>query len=358
MASVPLDQDLDALADLHNDPGRWNTRDLGNNLRKNANDDEMPEDPVLSDPEEEEERHEEDTEETAPKKRSGYGCQISRGYKALWREIDQLPSKMLDPNIANLMKKVLRAIDEDDEVFCRKDGTVNINVFDWLFKEDLMKDMLEELAMYKHYLRLLTIIRQDVLYYLAYVCLRPDYNQQLVSYPYYCKYATGASKTEFRHLDNHPDCLLAGDGANMIQGTMSLVDETKDNLSQAIVGRTTWADPRTLTERAILFGTDDEKRKKFIDECHADAARKFRVCFRATMDAEARYYPMKSYDRYKQGYGEVSSDDELVESVSSEESSGKDTGGKGEGEGSAMNIFDENDSSESPRGGASDMDTD
>ncbi|KAJ9624197.1 hypothetical protein H2203_005648 [Taxawa tesnikishii (nom. ined.)] len=526
--------DLDALANLHNDPGRWNTRDLGNNLRKNANDDEMPKDPVLSDPEEEEERHEEDTEETAPKKRSGCGCQISRGYKALWREIDQLPSKMLDPDIANLMKKVLRAIDEDDEVFCRhhvppaekydyravmesvfpgaydqfqKDGTVNINVFDWLFKEDLMKDMLEELAMYKHHLRLPTVIRQDVLYYLAYVCLRPDHNQQLVSYPYYCKYATGASKTEFRHLDNHPDCLLASDGANMIQGTMSLVDETKDNctvlikgihqhfeewwhdvqerggdktssgaviridnkiwskedeekyglqweevpckagearitlpyllhgsngglvekrvtvfpwymavkedlstleinagandwtalalshlkltsppstpsghpqmygtiayafptavpcimdsaVSQAIVGRTTWADPRTLTERAILFGTDDEKRKKFIDECHADAARKFRVCFRATMDAEARYYPMKSYDRYKQGYGEVSSDDELVESVSSEESSGKDTGGKGEGEGSAMNISDENDSSESPRGGASDMDTD
>ncbi|KAJ9622088.1 hypothetical protein H2203_006969 [Taxawa tesnikishii (nom. ined.)] len=119
MASVPLDQDLDALADLHNDPGRWNTRDLGNNLRKNANDDEMPEDPVLSDPEEEEERHKEDTEETAPKKRSGCSCQISRGYKALWREIDQLPSKMLDPDIANLMKKVLRAIDEDDEVFCR-----------------------------------------------------------------------------------------------------------------------------------------------------------------------------------------------------------------------------------------------
>ncbi|KAJ9621029.1 hypothetical protein H2203_007616 [Taxawa tesnikishii (nom. ined.)] len=129
-------------------------------------------------------------------------------------------------------------------------------------------------------------------------------------------------------------------------------------VSQAIVGRTTWADPRTLTERAILFGTDDEKRKKFIDKCHADAARKFRVCFRATMDAEARYYPMKSYDRYKQGYGKVSSDDELVESVSSEESSGKDTGGKGEGEGSAMNISNENDSSESPRGGASDIDTD
>ncbi|KAJ9621716.1 hypothetical protein H2203_007205 [Taxawa tesnikishii (nom. ined.)] len=137
----------------------------------------MPEDPVLSDPEEEEERHEEDIEETAPKKRSGYGCQISRGYKALWREIDQLPSKMLDPNIANLMKKVLRAIDEDDEVFYR-----------------------------------------------------------LVSYPYYCKYATGASKTEFRHLDNHPDCLLAGDGANMIQGTMSLVDETKDNCTVLIKG--------------------------------------------------------------------------------------------------------------------------
>ena len=55
------------------------------------------------------------------------------------------------------------------------------------------------------------IIRQDLTYWLIYVCLRLDRNHHLVSYPYYAKYAVPGDSTFFRHIDmNIPKYLQNG----------------------------------------------------------------------------------------------------------------------------------------------------
>lgn len=126
----------------------------------------------------------------------------------------------------------------------QKDGTVNIKAFDWLFITDITADMLDELQMYNYHSPLpdgqsdqgwlrnayyscaQQLIRQDPLFYIACVCLRPDHRQQLDSYPYYCEHATATSKTNFRHLDNHPDCLLAGDGVDMLGSEHDIFPQT------------------------------------------------------------------------------------------------------------------------------------
>ena len=81
------------------------------------------------------------------------------------------------------------------------------------------------------------IIRQDVSYWLLYVCLRPDRNHRLVSFPYYNKYAVEADQTAFRHIDmNIPRYLDHQRGANIIQGSVSLNDETEAHCTVLIPG--------------------------------------------------------------------------------------------------------------------------
>jgi len=78
-------------------------------------------------------------------------------------------------------------------------------------------------------------MRQDPLYYMLYYCLRPDKQTVLISYPYYIKATVPGEQTFFRHIDvNIPDLINHNRGANMIQGSVSLDDETEDNYTEII----------------------------------------------------------------------------------------------------------------------------
>ena len=103
--------------------------------------------------------------------------------------------------------------------------------------------------MFRHHLRLLNgrpnwgwlrtmvfgltkqLVRQDLAYWMLYVALRPDRNHRLVSFPYYCKYVGEEDhNTSFRHIDiSIPRYLESGRGENMIQGSLSLDDETAED---------------------------------------------------------------------------------------------------------------------------------
>jgi hypothetical protein len=72
---------------------------------------------------------------------------------------------------------------------------------------------------------------------LLYILLRPDHEHRLVSMPYYTKYAYGGDKTSFRHIDVNIRKLAEGDaGSNMIQGTLSFDDKSKDDYTELLIG--------------------------------------------------------------------------------------------------------------------------
>lgn len=74
------------------------------------------------------------------------------------------------------------------------------------------------------------VIRQDLKYFTIYCTLRPDQNTNLVSYPYYTKYAHESDNSFFRYIDlNIRDLASSGRGTNMIQDTVSLDDESPDD---------------------------------------------------------------------------------------------------------------------------------
>ena len=81
------------------------------------------------------------------------------------------------------------------------------------------------------------VIRQDPVYWALYACLRPDGNVRLISYPYYAKYATDGDSTYFRHIDmNVKDYLESGRGGNIIQGSVSLDDESVNGCTEIVPG--------------------------------------------------------------------------------------------------------------------------
>jgi hypothetical protein len=119
------------------------------------------------------------------------------------------------------------------------------------------------------------VMRQDPKYFAIYCALRPDQNTNLVSYPYYAKYAHEGDNTFFRHIDlNIGDLASSGRGANMIQGTVSLDDEKPDDCTMILPGMhkhiKEWDE--TLTARGLstgafvhriqdrMFTSGDEKR--------------------------------------------------------------------------------------------------
>ena len=80
------------------------------------------------------------------------------------------------------------------------------------------------------------LIRQDLGYYTLYVALRPDRSPTLVSYPYYTKFAKSGDSTAFRHIDlNVPRYIQSGRGRNIIQGSVSLDNETVESGCTEIV---------------------------------------------------------------------------------------------------------------------------
>ena len=81
------------------------------------------------------------------------------------------------------------------------------------------------------------LIRQDIVYWALYACLRPDGNIRLVSYPYYAKYAMQGDETEFRHIDTAVSKLIqSGHGANIIQGSVSLDHEIEGHCTEIVPG--------------------------------------------------------------------------------------------------------------------------
>lgn len=126
-----------------------------------------------------------------------------------------------------------------------RDGNVLLEcVFDWVFKDSKIWDLMEqEIAMYEWHLRELggrgnigrlrnalytqvqQLIRGDPLYYVLYACLRPDQNWRLISYRYCMKSAQESDSTYFRHIDINIPSLLEGMGGKQIQSTVALTDE-------------------------------------------------------------------------------------------------------------------------------------
>ena len=81
------------------------------------------------------------------------------------------------------------------------------------------------------------IIRQDPTYWLAYACLRPDRNYRLIFYSYYAKYVIPGDSTFFRHIDmNISRYIQDGHGSNIIQGSISLDDESNEGYTEILSG--------------------------------------------------------------------------------------------------------------------------
>lgn len=80
-------------------------------------------------------------------------------------------------------------------------------------------------------------LRSDAPLYLWYVLLRPGNGWQLVSYPYYAKYARAGDRTSFRHVDLDVSTVIkTGRGLHTIQGSVSLDDEDKANCTELLPG--------------------------------------------------------------------------------------------------------------------------
>ena len=80
-------------------------------------------------------------------------------------------------------------------------------------------------------------MRQDPVYYALVVSLRSDKNWRLISYPYYTKYTSDGENTGFTHLDlNIKDSVESGKGANIVQGGLSLINETSKNCTTLVLG--------------------------------------------------------------------------------------------------------------------------
>ncbi|MCJ1269402.1 hypothetical protein MMC22_009294 [Lobaria immixta] len=123
------------------------------------------------------------------------------------------------------------------------------------YEADIGKEMDDEFNLYLHHIQerngqsnqgwsrvmyhSLTqqIVRQDLEYWSLCASLCTDGNPPMVSYPYYTKHAMMGESTEFRHINlNVPRFLVDGDGANAIQGSMSLDDETPTSCTEVLLG--------------------------------------------------------------------------------------------------------------------------
>jgi hypothetical protein len=122
-------------------------------------------------------------------------------------------------------------------------------LFDWWFQNPELKQYLnDEFDLYLWHLREINgrknirwlrnmfysiaqqLMRQDPVYYMLYVVLRPDSVWRLVSYPYYAKYSLLGDGTYFCHIDlNIPDLLANEREVSMIQGIVSIDKEDKKN---------------------------------------------------------------------------------------------------------------------------------
>lgn len=79
------------------------------------------------------------------------------------------------------------------------------------------------------------IIRQDLEYWLLYVCLRSDRNIRLINYFYYAKFVKSEDYTFFKHIDmNVPMYLKSDQGFQIIQKSIFLNDENELNCIEIV----------------------------------------------------------------------------------------------------------------------------
>ncbi len=114
------------------------------------------------------------------------------------------------------------------------------------------------------------LVRQDPVYYALMAAARPDKNTWLICYPYYVKYQVVNDNTGFRHFDISVDKYVkTSKGKNIIQGSLSLDDEDKDNCTLLVLGfhrhiHEQWADVKKrgedtsgYTTNAKIYRTED-----------------------------------------------------------------------------------------------------
>ena len=144
----------------------------------------------------------------------------------------------------------------------QREGNVVLPLFRWLSDDwdgqhpnGLMDMIDEEMRMYDWHYRsrpraprvgwaknswfslIQQLVRQDPVYYMFYVFLRPDHLWRLISFPYYAKSTYPGEQTAFRHIDvNVTDLLTSNRCANTIQGSVTLADEDKDNCTILLLG--------------------------------------------------------------------------------------------------------------------------
>ena len=123
-----------------------------------------------------------------------------------------------------------------------------LNVFKQQQDFSILEIINKEMRIYRYYQRLINrhlnysqlriivyslyqqLIRQDPQYYRLYYALRPNSQQQLILYPYYIKFAVKGDSIAFCHINiNIPSLLESGYSADIIQGSVSLDNKTKDN---------------------------------------------------------------------------------------------------------------------------------
>ncbi|MCJ1265821.1 hypothetical protein MMC22_005702 [Lobaria immixta] len=129
----------------------------------------------------------------------------------------------------------------------QRDGNLCVqSMFAWLwegitvnghYEAGIGQEMDDEFNIVMYHSLTQQIVRQDLEYWSLCASLRTDGNPRMVSYPYYTKHAVMGDSTEFRHNDlNVPRFLANGDGANAIQGSMSLDDETPTSCTEVLLG--------------------------------------------------------------------------------------------------------------------------
>lgn len=135
-----------------------------------------------------------------------------------------------------------------------QEGTIIVNVFNDVFKDPELKSIIDScFNMYDYHTRMMhgnenlgwcrtmyhsvvqQLVRGDLEYWLLYAMLRRKTN--LISYPYYTKYARPNDVTGFRHVDcNLADAIASGRGVEMLQGSVLFDVEDGQNCTEALAG--------------------------------------------------------------------------------------------------------------------------
>jgi hypothetical protein len=144
-----------------------------------------------------------------------------------------------------------------------ENGTINLPIFEWFptkFREEVVD---VEFKVYEYHNRPVNnqptsgwlrnmihaihqqIIRQDLGYWILYMFLRWDGHHELVTYPYWAKFAKPNDPTAFTHMDQNPkDMKVKPELKLLIQGSVSIDDEFQNDKMPTIIikGMHLWHD--------------------------------------------------------------------------------------------------------------------